>query len=99
MNKKMSYPRELKKQILALEQSLVTLLNDPEQEVTGNAAVVMDTVIDSARAIFPDHPTILQVQSPTEWTLWTGSPMRAADALLIVQQINAIVGPFPAAVG
>ena len=42
MTQKMRYPRELKRQILALEKSLVLLLTDPEQEVTGNASVVMD---------------------------------------------------------
>lgn len=98
MTNKIHYPRELKRQILGLEKTLVTLLNDPEQEVTGNAITVMDTVIDLARDTFPDHPTVLQIQSPTEWTIWMGEPMRAADALLIVQQIDAIIGPFPAVV-
>jgi hypothetical protein len=98
MTQKIRYPRELKRQISALEKSLVPLLDDPEQEVTGNAAVVMATIVDSAREVFPDHPTILQIQSPTECSIWTGSTMRAADALLIVQQIDAIVGPFPAVV-
>ncbi len=83
---------------MALEKSLALLLSDPEQEVIGNAAAVMDTVVDLAREVFPDHPTILQIQSPTKWSIWTGFPMRAADALLIVQQIDAIVGPFPAVV-
>lgn len=92
------FPRDLKRQVDALTKTLIVLSADPEQEITANAATVFDSVVDMAREAFPDHRTISVVLGPAEVELTSGSPIRVADALLVVGQIDAIIGPWPAAV-
>jgi len=93
------FPRELKRQIQALEKSLLALLRDPEQEVIGSAAQLLDAVIENARRLFPENPVIVSLIGPIESELIFAESMRAAEALLITQQIDAIIGPWPPAIG
>ena len=99
MNKNFRFPIELKRQIEALTESLQHMMSDPEQEITGIAVTVMDAVIESTRLVFPDHLTVRAIQSPFDYELLHETPMRAADALLVVQQIDAIIGPRPISIG
>ncbi len=66
---------------------------DPEQEVRGMALPVMDAVIVAAREhVPPGDPvlaTITDVISPE--SVAAGEPVRAIDALLVVNQLASIL--------
>lgn len=91
------FPRKLKRQVVALQNSLKALLQDPEQEIVGIAVAALDGVIEEARLQFPDDPVISKISGPYEYELASGSPVRVADALLVVDQIDAVIGPTPPA--
>lgn len=65
---------------------------DPEQEVTGIAVPVIDAVISEARAAAPTGSTIsTQVADIiTPDAIAEGTPVRAADALVVVGQLLAV---------
>jgi hypothetical protein len=66
---------------------------DPEQEVQGMALPVMDAVLKAARELLPSDPvvaTIRDVISPEAIT--EGRPLRAVDALIVVEQLHAALG-------
>lgn len=92
-----TYPYDAKRKIKALVASLETLTKrDPEQEVQGFALPVLDAVIESVRAARPNDPVVEAVRgiiSPEQIAL--GEPVRAADALLVAQQLDAAIGPTP----
>ncbi|RDI21707.1 hypothetical protein [Lentzea flaviverrucosa] len=95
------YPYEEKRKISALVRSLSALVEkDPEQEVTGFALPVFDAVVEAVRAALPNDPVVEAVRgviSPEQIEL--GEPIRAADALLVAEQLDAAIGPYPIVVG
>jgi hypothetical protein len=92
------FPRKLKRQVVALQNSLKALLQDPEQEIVGIAVAAFDGVIEAARLQFPEDPVISRISGPYEHEFDFRSPVRAADALLVVDQIDAVIGLAPPAV-
>lgn len=92
-----SYPIDAKRQIVALVVTLKPLVQrDPEQEVQGIALPVLDAVIEAVRDVMPHNPVVQAVRdvlSPEQ--IASGEPVRAADALLVAEQLNAALGPFP----
>lgn len=65
---------------------------DPEQEVQGIALPVLDAVIVDARSHFPDDPVVAAVADIISAdTVGAAEPIRAVDALLVVNQLYATV--------
>jgi hypothetical protein len=95
------YPYEAKRQIVALVEALETLTKrDPEQEVQGIALPVLDAVIESVRRVLPNNPVVDAVRgilSPEQ--IASGEAIRAADALVVAKQLDAIIGPEPVLIG
>lgn len=91
------YPYDAKRKITALIGSLRTLVaRDPEQEVTGFALPVFDAVVETVRAVKPNDAVVEAVRgaiSPEQIAL--GEPIRAADALLVAEQLDAALGDEP----
>jgi hypothetical protein len=70
---------------------------DPEQEVKGIAVPVLDAVLASVRTLLPDHPVVQAVReviSPE--AIAEGEPVRAADALIVVDALLGALPPPPA---
>ncbi|MGQ0803487.1 MAG: hypothetical protein ACT4PI_06455 [Actinomycetota bacterium] len=92
-----NFPYKAKQRIEALLKTLETMTQrDPEQEVQGIALPVLDAVIEDAKAALGDDPVVLAVAgiiSPD--TIAIGDPIRAIDALLVVQQVDAAIGDYP----
>jgi hypothetical protein len=69
---------------------------DPEQEVRGIALPVLDACITALREVIADDPVISRMPDPysTE-SIAAGEPVRAVDALVVLGQIIAVIGPAP----
>ena len=67
---------------------------DPEQEVRGIAVPVLDARIEALREVVADDPVVSRMQDviSTE-TVEAGEPIRAVDALVVLGQIIAVIGP------
>jgi hypothetical protein len=95
-----AYPYKAKQRVEALAKSLKVMADrDPEQEVQGMALPVLDAAIDDIKAALGDDPVVLAVAgiiSPE--TIEAGEPVRAVDALLVVEQLDAAIGPRPPSV-
>jgi hypothetical protein len=91
------YPYKAKARVTALIKSLETMVKkDAEQEVTGIAVPVLDAAIEDIKAALGDDPVVLAVAgviSPD--TIEAGEPIRAVDALLVAEQLDAAIGPYP----
>jgi hypothetical protein len=91
------YPFKAKERIEALIKTLKTLHDrDPEQEVQGIALPVLDALIEGTRGFLSDDPVVAAVAgiiSPQ--TIAEGEPIRAADALLVAEQLSAALGRRP----
>src|SRR5215211_4362794 len=79
-----SYPYQVKQSVMALIDSMKTLIaRDPEQVIRGIALGVVDAAISAAKAAKPDDPVVASIAdlfSPEQ--LGTGEPPRAADVLV-----------------
>ncbi|MFD7161333.1 hypothetical protein ACFV9C_42575 [Kribbella sp. NPDC059898] len=91
------YPYDAKRRIEALISSLRTLIaRDPEQEVQGIALPVLDAAIGSIKAALPDDPVVAAVADLISADLiGSGEPVRAADMLVVAEQLDAAIGPEP----
>jgi hypothetical protein len=91
------FPYQTKRRLTALVDSLQTMVRqDPEQEVQGIAIPVIDAVIEDARSVLGDDPVVQVVAgiiSPE--TIEAGEPIRAIDALVVAQQLDAAIGLVP----
>jgi hypothetical protein len=95
------YPYTAKRRVDALIKSLETMVKrDPEQEVQGMAIPVLDAALDDIKAALGDDPIVLAVAgiiSPE--MIEMGEPIRAVDALLVAEQLDAAIGPYPMVIG
>jgi hypothetical protein len=95
------YPYKAKERVEALIRSLHAVLEkDPEQEVRGIAVPVIDAALDDIRAALGRDPVVAAVSgviSPE--TIEAGEPIRAADALIVAEQLNAAIDSYPPLVG
>ncbi len=96
-----AFPYTAKRRIEALIETLRRLTDrDPEQEVRDIALPVLDAAIESVRDVLEGDPVMEAVRSVISVEqIESGEPIRAADALLVAEQINAAIGPYPIAVG
>jgi hypothetical protein len=69
---------------------------DPEQEVKGMALPVLDAVIAAARQfVKEDDPVLDAIRDVVVEVAETGEPIRAVDALLVVNQLLAAIPQAP----
>jgi hypothetical protein len=91
------YPYEARRRVDALISSTQTLIRrDPEQEVQGEALAVAAAAIAAVKAALPDDPVVAATPdlfSPER--IGNGEPLRAADLLVIAEQLGAAIGPPP----
>jgi hypothetical protein len=95
----MTYPHEARGRIDALISSTTALIQrDPEQEVRGIALGVVDAAIAAVKAAKPDDPVIAATAGLFSADLiGSGEGVRAADLLVVAQQLAAALGPEPIA--
>ena len=91
------YPYKAKRHIQALIKSLrAASERDPDQEVQGMALPVLDAVIEEVKAALGEDPVVRAVAgviSPE--TIELGEGIRAVDALLVAEQLDAALGNEP----
>ena len=91
------FPYKAKERVVALIHTLETMTKrDPEQEVQGIALPVLDAALEDVKAALPGDPVVAAVAgiiSPE--TIEAGEPIRAVDALLVAEQLNAAIGHAP----
>lgn len=91
------YPHDAKRRVEALISSLRTLIRrDPEQEVQGLALQVLGASLDSIKRSLPNDPvatSVIDIFSAT--FIGVGETVRAADMLVIAEQLDAAIGPPP----
>lgn len=95
------YPYEAKRRIDALVSSLRTLhQRDPEQEVQGIALPVLAAALADIQASLPSDPVVMAlVDLFSADFIGAGEPVRAADMLVIAEQLDAAIGPWPIGIG
>ncbi len=91
------YPYKARDRVIRLVSSLRTIVaKDPEQDVLGWAVPVVDAVIEEARGYLGDDPVVAAMAglvSPEN--IAVGEPVRAAEALILAEQLEAAFGEPP----
>ncbi|MGH3762945.1 hypothetical protein [Actinophytocola sp.] len=95
------YPYDAKQRVEALIRSLQTLIKrDPEQEVQGLAVPVLSATLDAIKRATPDDPVVGSlVELMSADFIGAGEPIRAADMLVVAEQLDAAIGSRPPLVG
>ncbi len=95
------YPYDAKRRVEALITSLRTLTQrDSEQEVQGLAIPVMAAALEAIKRSKPDDPVVVAlVDIFSADFISAGESIRAADMLIIAEQLDAAIGPRPPLVG
>lgn len=92
------YPYDAKRRVTALIETLEPVVTrDPEQEIRGIAVPVLESTIEFLKAAMPNDAVVQAVMGAFDHELTTGEPVRAVDALLVAKQVDAAIGPYPAA--
>lgn len=101
MSRREQYPYDAKRRVDALIKSLNTLVaRDPEQEVQGIAIPVLDAALSEFKAAMPDDAVVKAlVDLVSADHIGSGEPLRAADMLVIAEQLEAAIGPRPIVIG
>jgi len=91
------YPYQAKQRIEALIKSLENLIKrDPEQEVQGIALPVLDAALTDVKQAMPNDPVVRSlVDLFSADFIGAGEPVRAADMLVVAQQLDAAIGSYP----
>jgi hypothetical protein len=91
------YPYDAKRRVEALIKSLETLIKrDPEQEVQGFAIPVLDAALEAIKQAIPDDPVVVAlVELMSADFIGAGETIRAADMLVVAEQLDAAIGPYP----
>lgn len=94
------YPYGAKRRVDALIKSLNTLVaRDPEQEVQGIAIPVLDAALMEIKAAMPDDAVVRAlVDLVSADHIGSGEALRAADMLVVAEQLDAVIGPRPIAI-
>lgn len=94
------YPYDAKRRIEALINSLRTLTQrDPSRKVLGSAIPVMAAALAAVKRSKPDDPMVLALVDLFSTNfIGAGEPIRAADMLMVTEQLDAAVGPYPVVV-
>ncbi|GIG93157.1 hypothetical protein [Plantactinospora endophytica] len=93
----MSYPYDAKRRVTALVKSLQVLVQrDPEQEVQGIALPVLDAALGAIKQSIPHDPVVKAlVDLMSADFIGSGDTVRAADMLVVAEQLDAAIGPRP----
>ncbi|GIJ30735.1 hypothetical protein Vqi01_58970 [Micromonospora qiuiae] len=93
----MFFPYVAKRRIEALIKSLQALVaSDPEQQVQGFAVPVVSAALDDIKQAVPNDPVVRSlVDLMSADAIGSGDPVRAADMLVIAEQLNAAIGKRP----
>jgi len=91
------YPYDAKRRVEALIKSLRMLTQrDAEQEVQGVALPVVAAALQDIKASMPDDPVVMTtVDLFSAEFIGMGEPIRAADMLVVAEQLDAAIGPYP----
>ena len=91
------YPYEAKRRVEALIASLETVIKrDPDQEVQGIAVPVLGAALEAIKAAKPADPVVVSlVDLMSADFIGAGEAIRAADMLVVAQQLDAAIGPYP----
>lgn len=91
------YPYDAKQRVEALIKSLRTLTQrDPEQEVQGLAIPVVAAALEAIKRSKPEDPVVVAlVDIFSADFISTGESIRAADVLIVAEQLDAAIGPPP----
>lgn len=91
------YPYQARQRVDALINSLLTLIKrDPEQEVQGIALPVLDAALTDVKRAMPHDPVVQAlVDLFSADFIGAGEPVRAADMLVVAQQLDAAIGHPP----
>jgi hypothetical protein len=91
------YPYEAHRRVDALISSTKTLIRrDPEQEVQGEGLAVAAAAVSAVKAALPDDvvvdatPYLFSAERTGR-----GEAVRAADLLVVAEQLSAAIGPPP----
>ena len=92
-----SYPYTAKRRVDALIGSLKELIKkDPEQEVQGIALPVLAAALSDVKQAMPNDPVVQSlVDLFSAEFIGAGEPVRAADMLVVAQQLDAAIGAYP----
>jgi hypothetical protein len=95
------HPYKAKERVEALIKSLRTLIQkDPEQEVQGFALPVLDAALTDVKQAMPNDPVLRSlVDLFSADFIGAGEPVRAADMLLVAEQLDAAIGSRPFHIG
>lgn len=91
------YPYDAKRRVEALIRSLRALIaQDPEQEVQGLAVPVMAAALEAIKPSKPDDPVVVALDDLfSAEVIGADQPIRAADMLIVAEQLDAAIGPYP----
>jgi hypothetical protein len=91
------YPYEARRQVDALISSMRSLIQrDPEQEVQGEGLVVADAAITAVKASMPHDAVVAAMPDLfSADRIGSGDGVRAADLLIVAEQLGAALGPPP----
>lgn len=91
------YPYDARRRVDALVESMKALIaRDPEQEVRGVALGVVDAAITAVKEAKPEDPVVKatsEIFSADQ--IGSGEGVRAADLLVVAEQLAAAIGPYP----
>lgn len=83
----------VKRRVDALIKSLGTLIARAEREVQGLAVPVLDASLEAIKQAKPDDPVVASlVELMSADFIGVGEPIRAADMLVVVEQLDAATG-------
>jgi hypothetical protein len=93
-----TYPYTAKQRVEGLTKSLSKLVaSDPEQQVQGFAVPVLAAALDDIKQALPTDPVVKSlVDLMSADAIGSGDPIRAADMLVIAEQLDAAIGRRPA---
>ena len=89
---------EVRRTIKEIIRVLETLYEgDSEQELQGDAVLILDDVISSAKQLLPNDPLVQEIPDAiSPEALAAGEPIRVAEALARVRYLQGRIGPEPA---
>jgi hypothetical protein len=89
-----NYPYEAKRRVEALISATKTLIaRDPEQEIRGPAIENVAAAIAAVKAAKPHDPVVAATPDLISADfIGSGEGIRAADVLVIAEQLNAALG-------
>lgn len=91
------YPYDAHRRVKSLRRSMRDLVQrDPEQEVQGIAIPVLSASLEAIKEARPEDPVVQSlVELFSADYIGSGESVRAADVLVVVDQLDAALGEPP----